>query len=127
MAHSRQLADLIDPTMIALGVTEAMNMDVFANQIAPVVYLNGAILCVAGLAIVRTHNVWTWHWSVIITLVGWIALIGGLWRMARPSALQASEDVMISAMLAAIASIGALLSFIAYGPKVFSAPKATDV
>jgi hypothetical protein len=127
MAHSRQLAGLIGPTMIALGVTEAMNMDIFANQIAPVVYLNGAILFVAGLAIVRTHNVWTWHWSVIITLVGWIASIGGLWRMAAPSALQASENVMISAMLAAIASIGALLSFIAYGPKVFSVPKATDV
>lgn len=89
--------------------------------------LNGAILFVAGLAIVRAHNVWTWLWPVIITLVGWIALIGGLWRMAAPNAPQASENVFTYAGLAAIASIGALLSFVAYGPKVFSKPKATDV
>lgn len=101
-------------------------MDVFANQIAPVVYLNGAIVFVAGLAIVRTHNVWTWYWSVIITLVGWIALIGGLWRMAAPSAPQASENILIYAMLAAIVAVGAVLSVIAYGPKASSKPKPTD-
>jgi hypothetical protein len=126
MAHSRRIAGLIGPTMLALGVTEAMNMDVFANQIAPVVYLNGAILFVAGLGIVRAHNVWTWHWSMIITLVGWIALIGGLWRMAAPSAPQAPENVFTYAGLAAIATIGALLSIIAYGPKRFWTPKPTD-
>ena len=124
---SKQLARLIGPTLIALGATEASNMEMFSNQMAPVVYLNGAILFVAGLAIVRAHNVWTRRWPVIITLVGWISLIGGLWRMAAPSAPQAPDNVLTYAGLAAIASIGALLSFIAYGPKVFSTPKATDV
>ena len=127
MAHSRQLAGVIGPTMIALGLTEAMNMDVFATQIAPVVYLNGAILFVAGLAIVRTHNVWTWRWPVIITLVGWVGLIGGLFRMAAPNAPQAPDNVLTCAGLAGVATIGAIMSFIADGPKVFSSPEATDV
>ncbi len=77
MTHSRHLAGLIGPAMVGLGVTEAINMDVFANQIAPVVYLNGAILFVAGLAIVRAHNLWAWRWPDIMTLTGWVALIGG--------------------------------------------------
>src|SRR5450631_621830 len=77
MTDSKQLAGLIGPTMVALGTTEAINIEVFSNQIAPVVYLNGAILFVAGLAIVRAHNLWTWRWPVIMTLTGWVALFGG--------------------------------------------------
>ena len=71
MTDSRQLAGLIGPVLIALAATEAMNIKVFSSQIAPVVYLNGAILFVAGLAIVRAHNVWTWRWPIIVTLTGW--------------------------------------------------------
>ena len=127
MTDSRQLAGLIGPTMVALGVTEAINMDVFAKQIAPVVYLNGAILFVAGLSIVRTHNLWTWHWPIIITLTGWVALIGGLWRMAAPDAPQAAENVFTYLVLAAIGAIGATLSVKAYGPKVRSAQEPSDV
>ena len=114
MTDSRQLAGLIGPTMLAVGVTEAINMEVFSNQIAPVVYLNGTILFVAGLAIVRAHNLWTWSWPVIMTLTGWITLLGGFWRMVAPKAPQAPEIVLTYAVLAAIGAIGAFLSVKAY-------------
>jgi uncharacterized protein YjeT (DUF2065 family) len=127
VTNSKQLAGLIGPTMIALGVTEAGNMEMFSSQISPVVYLNGAILFVAGLAIVRAHNLWTWRWPVILTLVGWVALFAGLWRMAAPNAPQAPDNILTYAGLAAVVAIGAILSVIAYGPKVFSKPKPTDV
>lgn len=127
MTDSKQLAGLIGPTMVALGATEAINMEVFSNQLAPVVYLDGANLFVAGLAIVRAHNLWTWRWPVIMTLTGWVALFGGLWRMAAPNAPQAAENVLTYGMLAAIVAIGAILSVKAYGSKVFSAQEPSDV
>ena len=127
MTDSRQLAGLIGPTMIAIGVTEAINLDVFANQIAPVVYLNGAILFVAGLALVRAHNLWTWRWPVIITLTGWVTLIGGLWRMAMPEAPQMAENAVTYLVLSAIGAIGIVLSVKAYGSKVSSAQENSDV
>jgi len=102
-------------------------MDVLANQIAPVVYLNGAILFIAGLAIVRVHNLWTWRWPVIITLTGWVGLIGGLWRMVAPEAPQAAENFLTYAVLAAIAVIGAILSVTAYCPKAFSTQDSSHV
>ena len=113
--------------MVALGATEAINMDVFANHIAPVVYLNGAILFVAGLAIVRAHNLWAWRWPVVMTLTGWVALIIGLWRMAAPDASQAADNVFTYVGLAAIGAIGTMLSVMAYGPKKFSAQEPFDV
>lgn len=115
MTDTKQLAGLIGPTMVALAVTEAMNMDIFTGQIAPVVYLNGAILFVAGLAIIRAHNLWAWRWPVIMTLIGWIALIAGLWRMALPDAPQAPENLTTYVALAAIGAIGVVLSVKAYG------------
>lgn len=68
MADSRRLAGLIGPTLVVLGVTEAMDMDIFAAQTAPVVYLNGTVLFVAGLAVVRAHPRWVWGWPVLVTL-----------------------------------------------------------
>ena len=127
MTDSRQLAGLIGPAMVAIGVTEAINIDAFANQIAPVVYLNGAILFVTGLAVVRAHNLWTWRWPVIITLTGWVAMIGGLWRMAAPGAPQAAENGLTYAVLAAIGAIGVILSVKAYGPKLSPAQEPPDV
>lgn len=127
MMDSKRLAGLIGPTIVALGATEAINMDVFANQIAPLVYLNGAILFVAGLAIVRAHNLWAWRWPVVITLTGWIALIIGLWRMAAPDAPQAADTVFTYLVLAAMGAVGTMLSVMAYGPKKFSAQEPLDV
>ncbi len=127
MSDSKQLAALIGPIMVALGITEAMNLDAFANQIAPVVYLNGAILFVAGFALVRAHNLWTWRWPVIITLTGWGALIGGLWRMAMPEAPQMAENLFTYAVLAAIGAFGAILSVKAHGSKVTSIQEHSDV
>jgi hypothetical protein len=45
---SKQLAGLIGPTLVALGATEALNIHIFENQIAAVIYLNGTILFVVG-------------------------------------------------------------------------------
>ena len=53
---------------------------------APVVliYLNGTLLFVAGLSIVRAHNQWKADWPVLVTLMGWFAIVGGLFRMFDP-------------------------------------------
>ncbi len=115
MIDSKQLAALIGPTLIALAVTEAANIDVFANQIAPVVYLNGAVLFVVGLALVRAHNIWTLRWPLIVTLIGWGGLILGLWRMAMPEAPQLAGNVSTYAILAVMGTCGAILSHKAYG------------
>lgn len=123
MIDSRQLAALIGPTMIALGATEALNLDMFAGQIAPVVYLNGAILFVAGLALVRAHNRWIWAWPVLITLTGWVLLLEGMYRMIAPAAPQAPQNGASYVMFAVLALTGAFLSYEGYRPADAS-PKA---
>jgi hypothetical protein len=69
MGHSKQLAGLIGPTLIVLAASEAQNLHIWAADIAPLTYLNGTLLFIAGLAIVRTHNLGTCAWPVLIVLV----------------------------------------------------------
>jgi hypothetical protein len=51
------------------------------------------LLFVAGLAIVRAHHHWRRDWSMLVTLLGWLALLGGLARILVPFQL---ADAMIS-------------------------------
>lgn len=117
MENSRSLAGLIGPTLVAVGTTEAFNMDIFAAQTAPVVYLNGTLLFVAGLAIVRAHNVWSLSWRVLVTVLGWLSLAAGLYRMAAPSAPQAGSGPLTYLLLAVLVGLGALLTCMAYRPE----------
>jgi hypothetical protein len=75
---------------------------------------------VAGLAIVRGHNVWTGGWPVVVTIFGWLAILGGLARMLFPVQLAEIAVGVVQAPgvlpTAAIAQLllGAFLSFKAY-------------
>jgi hypothetical protein len=43
---------------------------------------------VAGLAIVRVHNLWRPDWTTLVTLSGWFLLVLGLVRMFAAGAYQ---------------------------------------
>ena len=121
MTNSTRIARLLGPALIAMTITEWMNLDVFTAAIgpsfAPHVYLNGTLLFVAGLAIVGAHNHWTRGWPVLVTLVGWFAMLGGLGRMVAPvSAQQAGQNsAVVYASLVALLAIGVVLTFKSYG------------
>jgi hypothetical protein len=78
------LARLLGPTLLTLSITEPVNWRIWAGSSPPVVYLNGTILFVSGLAILQAHSIWCWGWPVLITLLGWAAMSLGLIRMAVP-------------------------------------------
>ena len=83
MANSRQIAGLLGPSLAVMLVAEfpLVQLHLYDAQIPPLVYLSGALYFVAGLAIVRVHNVWVRAWPVLITAVGWFFLSLGVVRM----------------------------------------------
>ncbi len=117
MPRSRQIARIVGPTLIALGISEAINLDALAGNAAPVVYLNGTLLFVAGLAIVQAHNRWGKDWRILVTLAGWILLFGGLYRMIAPQAPQVSKGFAADAIFTVLIAVGAFLTFNAYRPE----------
>ena len=112
--NSKKLAGLVGPVLLAISVSEAVNMDIYVDQGAPVVYLNGALLFIAGLALVRAHNHWVLDWSVLVTIVAWSALALGLYRMLLPTGPQADVHLATYLMLGGIFVVGAILCWVAY-------------
>jgi hypothetical protein len=90
MQTSVFLAKLIGPFALALGLALAVNGAGFRTLAGEflaspaLIFLSGIITLPAGLAVVLTHNVWTADWRVLITLLGWLALITGAIRMIVP-------------------------------------------
>ncbi len=82
-ATSRKIAGLLGPTLFVAVIAEfpLVQPDLYDEQIPPLVYLTGVLLFVAGLAIVRAHNLWVRDWPVLITVVGWSFLLLGFVRM----------------------------------------------
>jgi hypothetical protein len=114
MANSKSIAGLIGPTLMALALSEALNLHIWAVNIAPVTYLNGALLFIAGLSIIRAHNCWTLGWPVIVTLMGWIVILMGLFRMFVPQAQQLTESAAAYVLFVALFATGVFLTFKAY-------------
>lgn len=69
-----------------------INFHIWATNIPAVTALNGIILFVAGISIICIHNLWVRSWSVLVTLVGWFGIVGGLFRIFFPEAKQASDN-----------------------------------
>jgi hypothetical protein len=126
MGTSIFLAKLIGPVCLVIGLALLINGAAFRTLAKEfldnpaLMFLSGVITLPAGLAVVRTHNVWAGDWRILITILGWLAVIGGAVRilapqrataigrtmLANPSTLHISTGVYLL--------IGALLCFFGY-------------
>ena len=112
--RSKQIAAVLGPTLIAVSVSEALNLSIWETSLPQVVYLNGMIFFMGGIAIVRFHNRWRPAWTVPITLVGWALVGSGLFRLFFPNATQASASPATYAFIGGLGLVGLFLSFKAY-------------
>src|SRR4249919_3222511 len=101
MQTSIFLARLIGPVMALAGVSLLVNELAFRKMAQEflrspaLIFFSGMILMPAGLAVVLSHNVWVLNWPVIITLLGWIAVISGALRIFAPDrALKIGKKVL---------------------------------
>src|SRR5262249_34557204 len=125
------LAKLIGPLLVAIGLALILNTEHFrvlaaeALKSYALIYIAGVITLVAGLAIVNTHNEWVADWRVVITLLGWLCVIGGVMRVVFPSAVESFGASMVSTATngwiigegIVFLALGAWLSFMGYGAK----------
>lgn len=114
METSKNIAGLIGPTLIALSLSEFLNFHIWTKVEATVVYLNGLLLFTGGLALIRSHNKWTIEWTILITLIGWLSLILGLYRIFFPYSKQLERNTFTYAILGTLFIVGFFLTVKAY-------------
>lgn len=112
--NSKFIASLLGPTVVAVTVSEAINLRIWDTSLPQVVYLNGMILFSAGLGVVRFHNRWRPDWTVTITIFGWIVMLAGLFRLFFPNAEQAEATPVTYLFVAALGLLGLFWCFKGY-------------
>jgi len=84
------------------------------------IYLSGLLSMLGGLAVVNAHPSWTRDWRMVITIIGWLVLIGGVVRIVLPdimlklgSTLYGSPTTLLIVSIISLA-LGGFLSFKGY-------------
>lgn len=126
MATSLFLARLIGPLFLVMGIGMLVNpagvrataREFLASR--ALIYVAGLAAFVPGLAIVLTHNLWVSDWRVLVTVFGWLALIGGTVRILAPEWVTAmgsriiDKTVVMTVGAVAVTALGAILAFFGY-------------
>ena len=127
MQRSIYLAKLMGPVFVAMGVGMLLNAPIFrilAEQFLSsyaLIFLAGLITLTAGIALVLAHNVWVGDWRLIITLIGWLSVIGGMFRIIAPNLVvriggavigHAGESFVVAGFVLLV--LGGVLSYFGY-------------
>jgi hypothetical protein len=84
------IARLIGPLFATVGIGMLTNTETYRQIGAQylstyaIIYLSGIIILLIGLSILNVHNIWTRDWRSVITAVGWILTMAGVWRIIAP-------------------------------------------
>jgi hypothetical protein len=126
MQTSLYLAKLIGPTLIVIGLGMLINRDGYRDMAREflgsraLIYIAGILAFIPGLAVVLAHNVWAADWRILITILGWLALIGGAFRILFPQEVTrigtrviANPNTMLIGGAVTLV-LGAILSFYGY-------------
>ncbi len=128
METSILLAKVIGPLLLIVGVGIFINLEHYRRMVvdfgasALSIYMAGTTALLLGLLVVAFHNVWEWRWPVIITVLGWAALIKGTIRIVAPKFVAERAErygrntniIMTTAIVALV--LGAVLSYFGYVP-----------
>ena len=126
MQTSLFLAKLLGPVLFVTGIGllanrvgyQAMAKEFLKSR--ALIYLAGLLALIPGLALVLFHNVWAADWRVLITLFGWLLVIGGVFRIVFPGQVMKTGKAMMANPNTMIISggctlvLGAALSFFGY-------------
>lgn len=75
---------------LTVGVGMAINKEFYQEMIIDfcenkaLLYLGGVMALAVGFIIVTFHNNWTISWTILITIIGYMGLIKGIWILLFP-------------------------------------------
>lgn len=119
MNTSMMIAQLLGPIYLAIGVGMLVNCDHYKKMYDEVMkskgmmYLGGVGALLVGLLILRVHGMWMSDWSVVITIIGWLATLKGLGLLIIPQQflgwnkwVLSSQGMMVAKVLVWVLGLG---------------------
>ena len=85
------IAKIIGIIYCSFGIGLLLNGEFYKREIPKMVentsflLLGGFIAIIFGVFMIQYHNIWEANWTLLITIIGWIALIKGVSLLAFPT------------------------------------------
>lgn len=123
-----QIFQIFSVVYLSIGIGMFVNqafykkmLDEFINS-AAMMYIGGIMALVIGYLILAFHNTWTKDWSVIITIIGHLALIKGVLILVWPKLMVSLSRKMLKENLLKVMAVwvlflGLAFSFLGFCPK----------
>ena len=122
------IARLVGPLFAVIGLGVLLNASFYEGAIVEavhsptLVYMSGVASLLGGLAILNAYRAWTASWHVLVTIIGWLCVIGGIVRIVLQNVVgwiaanlySGTTSLMIVGVIVLI--VGGYLSFNGYRP-----------
>ena len=98
----KQIFQFIGLIYLAVGLGILLNPRYYKQMFADfktsiaVMYLGGIFAFAIGFLLITFHNIWVKDISVIITIVGWMALLKGISILVLPKLMMKTMDIFIN-------------------------------
>ena len=126
--RTRMFSRVLGPFLVILGViavVRAPDMRALLSEFAASSlwsWVGGAFVLVFGLVIVAGHQYWRGAAAIIVSLLGWLITLRGLFLLAFPEAFVSVANSMIGAhawwlaLCVAFALVGVYLTYVGWAP-----------
>jgi positive regulator of sigma E activity len=102
MTPSTFIARILGPLLVISGIGLLLEGQAFSAMAGDflrnpaLIYFSGLITLAVGLAILNVHHLWVRDWRVIVTIFGWLTLLGGILRILATSWVQRAAESVIA-------------------------------
>lgn len=93
METSIFIAKILGPYCLIVALGGLFNLKAYQRVIdeftanTAMIYLSGIMALLFGLLILQYHHMWVFNWRVIITILGWVGIIKGVYLIFFPGSL----------------------------------------
>lgn len=124
MQTSHLIARIAGPVMAVIGIGALINGAAY-NDISrqllgnsALVALSGILGLTAGLAILNAHPRWTADWRSLVTALGWLLTVMGVFRVFAPDLVRfigaTSNPRFVTVLAILFLGVGSVLTFKGY-------------
>ena len=105
---------------------QGMNLLIETLKTTRVIYVSGLFALMLGIPLVIIHNVWDGTWRVVVTLIVWLVLLKGIFRVLFPGKIVAwvqglaANTGLVKALVWLMLAIGLYLVFVGFDLSIAS-------
>jgi hypothetical protein len=90
MQNALWIASIFGPLLAIIGLwmllygENLMKVITSVKNTPGVFYVNGIMNLIIGLAVLSQYNLWTWNPAILVTILGWVMILRGVFVLYAP-------------------------------------------